>query len=166
MEAGCSEPIGAEDKIFRKNEKCVLTGTAEFAIIIFVDDASSSDGELCNGSTYDSDSYCLGSNPSSPAISLHGQAVKTLPSQGRIMGSIPIGGAIDHSKCCGLFLFSQDPMRFPPRQLPAFIYRLVFGTRCLVFQTLVYISLLHLYTVRQSLEQPAVQAKYCGGIFL
>ncbi len=24
-------------------------------------------GELCNGSTYDSDSYCLGSNPSSPA---------------------------------------------------------------------------------------------------
>ena len=25
-------------------------------------------GELCNGSTYDSDSYCLGSNPSSPAI--------------------------------------------------------------------------------------------------
>ena len=50
-------------------------------------------GELCNGSTYDSDSYCLGSNPSSPAISLHGQAVKTLPSQGKIMGSIPIGGA-------------------------------------------------------------------------
>ena len=25
-------------------------------------------GELCNGSTYDSDSYCLGSNPSSPAF--------------------------------------------------------------------------------------------------
>ena len=25
-------------------------------------------GEWCNGSTYDSDSYCLGSNPSSPAI--------------------------------------------------------------------------------------------------
>ena len=50
-------------------------------------------GELCNGSTYDSDSYCLGSNPSSPAICLHGQAVKTLPSQGKIMGSIPIGGA-------------------------------------------------------------------------
>ena len=24
-------------------------------------------GEWCNGSTYDSDSYCLGSNPSSPA---------------------------------------------------------------------------------------------------
>ena len=24
--------------------------------------------ELCNGSTYDSDSYCLGSNPSSPAF--------------------------------------------------------------------------------------------------
>ena len=50
-------------------------------------------GELCNGSTYDSDSYCLGSNPSSPASCLHGQAVKTLPSQGKIMGSIPIGGA-------------------------------------------------------------------------
>ena len=25
------------------------------------------DAELCNGSTYDSDSYCLGSNPSSAA---------------------------------------------------------------------------------------------------
>ena len=50
-------------------------------------------GELCNGSTYDSDSYCLGSNPSSPAIRLHGQAVKTLPSQGKIRGSIPLGGA-------------------------------------------------------------------------
>ena len=53
-------------------------------------------GELCNGSTYDSDSYCLGSNPSSPASCLHGQAVKTLPSQGKIMGSIPIGGATCH----------------------------------------------------------------------
>ena len=48
------------------------------------------DGELCNGSTYDSDSYCLGSNPSSPAR-LHGQAVKTSPSQGEIRGSIPLG---------------------------------------------------------------------------
>ena len=33
-------------------------------------------GELCNGSTYDSDSYCLGSNPSSPAIP--GSMVKRL----------------------------------------------------------------------------------------
>ena len=33
------------------------------------------DGELCNGSTYDSDSYCLGSNPSSPA---NGSMVKRL----------------------------------------------------------------------------------------
>ena len=67
-------------------------------------------GELCNGSTYDSDSYCLGSNPSSPAIRLHGQAVKTLPSQGKIMGSIPIGGATKQSVfvlffCCfGFFI--------------------------------------------------------------
>ena len=75
-------------------------------------------GELCNGSTYDSDSYCLGSNPSSPAISLHGQAVKTLPSQGKIMGSIPIGGATKQNIfvlffCCSVFfqtLFS--PFRF------------------------------------------------------
>ena len=49
--------------------------------------------ELCNGSTYDSDSYCLGSNPSSPAR-LHGQAVKTSPSQGEIRGSIPLGATI------------------------------------------------------------------------
>ena len=79
------------DKIGRKFEKSVDSG---FEICYnrfrqrhkFI-------GELCNGSTYDSDSYCLGSNPSSPAICLHGQAVKTLPSQGKIMGSIPIGGA-------------------------------------------------------------------------
>ena len=63
-------------------------------------------GELCNGSTYDSDSYCLGSNPSSPAIRLHGQAVKTLPSQGKIMGSIPIGGA---TKQNGYVLFFYLP---------------------------------------------------------
>ena len=30
--------------------------------------AAKADGEWCNGSTYDSDSYCLGSNPSSPAF--------------------------------------------------------------------------------------------------
>ena len=62
-------------------------------------------GELCNGSTYDSDSYCLGSNPSSPATCLHGQEVKTLPSQGRIMGSIPIGGASDEMYVSSVFLF-------------------------------------------------------------
>ena len=62
-------------------------------------------GELCNGSTYDSDSYCLGSNPSSPAICLHGQAVKTLPSQGKIMGSIPIGGATKQSDFVLFFCF-------------------------------------------------------------
>ena len=50
--------------------------------------------ELCNGSTYDSDSYCLGSNPSSAAICLHGQAVKTSPSHGENWGSSPHGGAI------------------------------------------------------------------------
>ena len=75
-------------------------------------------GELCNGSTYDSDSYCLGSNPSSPAISLHGQAVKTLPSQGKIMGSIPIGGATKQNVfvlffCCSVFFkLCFSPFRF------------------------------------------------------
>ena len=77
--------------------------------------------ELCNGSTYDSDSYCLGSNPSSPAISLHGQAVKTLPSQGKIMGSIPIGGATKQNISFCFFIFQKrlsgrfqhKPERFP-----------------------------------------------------
>ena len=74
-------------------------------------------GELCNGSTYDSDSYCLGSNPSSPAISLHGQAVKTLPSQGKIMGSIPIGGATKQNVfvlffCCSVFFKLSSPSVF------------------------------------------------------
>ena len=71
-------------------------------------------GELCNGSTYDSDSYCLGSNPSSPAISLHGQAVKTLPSQGKIMGSIPIGGATKQNVFVLFFLFRFFKLCFPP----------------------------------------------------
>ena len=87
----------------------MLTDADEFAIIIFVDDASSSVGELCNGSTYDSDSYCLGSNPSSPAICLHGQAVKTLPSQGRIMGSIPIGGAKEPTQVGSFFVSRKKP---------------------------------------------------------
>ena len=65
-------------------------------------------GELCNGSTYDSDSYCLGSNPSSPAICLHGQAVKTLPSQGKIMGSIPIGGATKQNISFCFFIFQKN----------------------------------------------------------
>ena len=67
-------------------------------IIFFVDWELESDrlniAELCNGSTYDSDSYCLGSNPSSAAIRLHGQAVKTSPSHGENWGSSPHGGAI------------------------------------------------------------------------
>ena len=77
-------------------------------------------GELCNGSTYDSDSYCLGSNPSSPAISLHGQAVKTLPSQGKIMGSIPIGGATKQNVFVLFFLF-----RFFQAFLPFCFYRII-----------------------------------------
>ena len=82
-------------------------------------------GELCNGSTYDSDSYCLGSNPSSPAICLHGQAVKTLPSQGKIMGSIPIGGATKQNDCVLFFYFQKmttsgilRKFRFPPSRVP------------------------------------------------
>ena len=68
-------------------------------------------GELCNGSTYDSDSYCLGSNPSSPAIWLHGQAVKTSPSQGENRGSIPLGAAIRKAFNCNelmAFFFPQS----------------------------------------------------------
>ena len=79
-------------------------------------------GELCNGSTYDSDSYCLGSNPSSPAISLHGQAVKTLPSQGKIMGSIPIGGATSHRFACGFFICISIAGVAAIRPLPACLF--------------------------------------------
>ena len=40
-------------------------------------------GELCNGSTTDSDSVCEGSNPSSPAIKIYdGKPLKTLDFQG------------------------------------------------------------------------------------
>ena len=85
-------------------------------------------GELCNGSTYDSDSYCLGSNPSSPAISLHGQAVKTSPSQGEIRGSIPLGAASEkhRRKSGGVFLcFSSILLIWPRRAMirPSFVPR-------------------------------------------
>ena len=43
----------------------MLTDTNVSVIISL---AANADGEWCNGSTYDSDSYCLGSNPSSPAF--------------------------------------------------------------------------------------------------
>ena len=48
-----------------------LTAWQAFAKIAFAV-STAANGELCNGSTYDSDSYCLGSNPSSPAICLRG----------------------------------------------------------------------------------------------
>ena len=75
--------------------------------------------EWCNGSTYDSDSYCLGSNPSSAAISLHGQAVKTSPSHGENWGSSPHGGAtsIHRSKAAGgYFCALREP--FPRHPVP------------------------------------------------
>ena len=108
------------DKIGRKFEKSVDSG---FEICYnHLRQRHKFIGELCNGSTYDSDSYCLGSNPSSPAIRLHGQAVKTLPSQGKIMGSIPIGGATKQNDCV-LFFYSPEmstseilrKFRFPRR---------------------------------------------------
>ena len=98
------------DKIGRKFEKSVDSG---FEICYnHLRQRHKFIGELCNGSTYDSDSYCLGSNPSSPAIRLHGQAVKTLPSQGKIMGSIPIGGATKQNDCVLFFYLLKN--RFSP----------------------------------------------------
>ena len=94
------------DKIGRKFEKSVDSG---FEICYnHLRQRHKFIGELCNGSTYDSDSYCLGSNPSSPAIRLHGQAVKTLPSQGKIMGSIPIGGATKQNDCVLFFYLLKN----------------------------------------------------------
>jgi hypothetical protein len=63
--------------------------------------------ELCNGSTYDSDSYCLGSNPSSAATRLLGQAVKTSPSQGGVRGSIPLGATKGPAVCRALIFVKQ-----------------------------------------------------------
>ena len=100
-------------------------------------------GELCNGSTYDSDSYCLGSNPSSPAICLHGQAVKTLPSQGKIMGSIPIGGATKQNDCVLFFYLPEmstseilRKFRFPPPPVPSPSLRFLKGMHLLFLQFL------------------------------
>ena len=51
-----------------------------------------------------------------------GQAVKTLPSQGKIMGSIPIGGATKQNDCVLFFYLSEmstseilRKFRFPRR---------------------------------------------------
>ena len=94
-------------------------------------------GELCNGSTYDSDSYCLGSNPSSPAICLHGQAVKTLPSQGKIMGSIPIGGATKQNVfvlffCCSVFFKLCFPLPFLSNRYTEYCIFVRFFFACLL----------------------------------
>ena len=82
----------------------------ELRIILFVGRARRvrlTIAELCNGSTHDSDSCCLGSNPSSAAsTSLHGQAVKTSPSHGENWGSSPHGGTnIVHASHGRFFLF-------------------------------------------------------------
>ena len=91
-----------------------MTNGVELRIILFVGRARRvrlTIAELCNGSTHDSDSCCLGSNPSSAAsTSLHGQAVKTSPSHGENWGSSPHGGTnIVHAmhrrfflRCAGL----------------------------------------------------------------
>ena len=50
-------------KKFQKNEK--MLDISDLSVII-----SNVDAELCKGSTADSDSVCLGSNPSSAATSL------------------------------------------------------------------------------------------------
>ena len=71
-------------------------------------------GELCNGSTYDSDSYCLGSNPSSPAIMPPwSRGLGRRPLKAKIMGSNPIGGATKQNV---LFCFFVVPFfsSFPP----------------------------------------------------
>ena len=87
----------------------MLTESWGFAIIIFVDDASSSVGELCNGSTYDSDSYCLGSNPSSPAI--QASMVKRLrrcPLKAKSGVRFPLEVPDTHAEKRGFFLLSKE----------------------------------------------------------
>ena len=64
--------------IFRPGNTLCVSGifllTSIFLSVI-IPLAAKADGEWCNGSTYDSDSYCLGSNPSSPAFFIHGSVV-------------------------------------------------------------------------------------------
>ena len=90
-----------------------MTNGVELRIILFVGRARRvrlTIAELCNGSTHDSDSCCLGSNPSSAAsVSLHGQAVKTSPSHGENWGSSPHGGAsIVHANAWTIFLCMES----------------------------------------------------------
>ena len=98
-----NRPAGSEQKISKKRKK----GVDFWHDIAYNNFRTKRNGELCNGSTYDSDSYCLGSNPSSPAKWLHGQAVKTSPSQGEIRGSIPLGAASNPSQKRRVFCFSK-----------------------------------------------------------
>ena len=72
-----------------------MNGTVGFKIPVCV-------AELCNGSTYDSDSYCLGSNPSSAAkkkASLY-EMLFFLPIVGRIRRAEPSapGGRISEAE--------------------------------------------------------------------
>src|SRR5579872_4943726 len=82
-----AEPSGYKGAIPERND--LPPGAPEIAVksasaLILL---RNSIGEWCNGSTTDSDSVCLGSNPGSPAKSFHGkrQAVRSGPAscQGR-----------------------------------------------------------------------------------
>ena len=83
--------------------RCILSKSVA-GILVPPDDIA----ELCKGSTHDSDSCCLGSNPSSAAISLHSQAVKTSPSHGEDWGSIPHGGT-EADEIHPLFSYKHKP---------------------------------------------------------
>ena len=75
-------------------------------------------GEWCNGSTYDSDSYCLGSNPSSPAK--YASMVKRLrrrPLTAKTGVRVPMG--VPQAQCFNrsAVLFLRIPpagLRIPP----------------------------------------------------
>lgn len=68
--------------------------------------------ELCNGSTYDSDSYCLGSNPSSAAktkspgtVVLRAFFVRYSPAFKIVLGDFLVTFWILYGPCLFLFMF-------------------------------------------------------------
>ena len=55
----------------KQSDQIVIWVLTYVPVSVIIPLAANADGEWCNGSTYDSDSYCQGSNPCSPAICLH-----------------------------------------------------------------------------------------------
>ena len=119
MVFGCKKgPKTGEANFFQKNRNFRLTSHHAFAIIaLAVERLQTADGEWCNGSTCDSDSYCLGSNPSSPAFFFLAPLSRGLgrgPLKAATRVQIPLGSPLTKCTLVVLFLLMDNTLDLKP----------------------------------------------------